>query len=171
MARSVAELLADGLHSISLNILVFGPQTATPSSDARTQKLQKKRVEIKEHLEKLGHTAKFAEELVDPALPESFLVQEHVIMHEYDLIVTLVESPGSIVETTLIATHPRLANKAALFMDKDFTHGLPADTCRSAAMIGAFYQEYQYPDDLEKCHLLGFVDDRVSKMRLIKFLM
>jgi hypothetical protein len=59
MPKSVKDLLADSLSSISLNILVFGPQVTTPSTDPRTQKLQAKRQEIKAHLAAEGHMRKF----------------------------------------------------------------------------------------------------------------
>jgi hypothetical protein len=167
MPKSVKDLLADSLSSISLNILVFGPQVTTQSTDPRTQKLQAKRQEIKAHLAAEGHTAKFAEELVDPALPATAFIQELVIMEEYDLIVVLVETPGSIVEMTMIARTPTLARKSALFLDEQFNTGLPADACKSAADVGAFFQYYKHPDDLVNCHLLTFVSDRAEKMRLV----
>lgn len=153
---------------------MFGPQVATISADPRVSKLQNKRVEIRAKLEHLGHDVKYAEDLVDPTLPgvhgNAFL-QELLIMSEYDMIVTLVDSPGSIVEATTIASKPLLAQKASLFIDHDYKGGLAAQACEFAEAMGAHYQTYQYPVDLDACHLYGFIEARVKKFQTIKFML
>lgn len=174
MATDIRGLIASSIDAIRLKILVFGPQVATTSADARLAKLQKKRLEIRSKLEALGHDVKFAEDLVDPTLPgvsgNAFL-QELLIMSEYDLIVTLVDSPGSIVEATTIASKPLLAQKASLFIDNDYKGGLAAQACEFAEVMGAHYQTYQYPIDLDACHLYGFIETRVKKFQAIKFML
>ena len=169
----IGALVAANIGAIKLKILVFGPQVATPSTDPRTAKLQAKRVEIRAKLEHLGHDVKYAEDLVDPTLPgvsgNAFL-QEYLIMSEYDMIVTLVESPGSLIEASVIASKPLLAAKASLFMDEDFRGGLAAQACEFAEWVGAHFQTYQYPVDLDACHLYGFIETRVRKFQTIKFM-
>lgn len=170
----IGNLVAANIGAIKLKILVFGPQVATPSTDPRLKKLQAKRVEIRAKLEHLGHDVKYAEELVDPTLPgvsgNAFL-QELLIMSEYDMIVTLVESPGSLIEASVIASKPLLAAKASLFIDDDFKGGLAAQACEFAEVMGAHYQTYQYPIDLDACHLYGFIESRVNKFQTIKFML
>ena len=153
---------------------MFGPQVATISADERTAKLQAKRIQIRERLEELGHDVKYAEDIVDPNIDGPAgnpFFQEMFIMQEYDMIVTLVESAGSITEATLIAREPLLARKASLFMDQEFQDGLVGKACETAAEFGAHYRLFQYPADLDDCHLLGFVKNRAESFQMMKYLL
>ena len=132
-----------------------------------------KRIEIRSELEKLGHNVKYAEDVVDPNLPSphsNIFFQEIVIMAEYDLIFNIVDSPGSIAEATLIALKPTLAQKAALFLDNSYSEGLTAEACRAAKIIGADFNTYEYPKDLQECNLLTFIIERVAKAQFVKLL-
>lgn len=169
----IEDLLAKNITNIFLKILVFGPQIKAISTDERTRNLQLKRIQIREELETLGHHVRYAEDLVNPDLPgqtSNVFLQEIVIMNEYDLVVTLVGSPGSIVEATVIAKEPALARKASLFVDFDHSEGLVAQACNFAKQLGADYRTYQYPEDLVNCHLLGFVKEKVEKVQIVKYL-
>ena len=174
MPEDVKALIAYAVDAIKLKILVFGPQVHTPSSDERTARLQNKRREIRGKLEDAGHHVKYAEDLVDPDLTGAAgnaFFQELVIMREYDLIVTIVDSPGSIAEAAVIACKPDLAQKSSLFLDSAYSGGLVGQACKNAEDIGAHFQPYEYPRDLDECHLLGYVMDRVSKIQKMKFLL
>lgn len=169
MVKDIRTLIQTSVEAIKLNILVFGPKIDPLSPDERTRNLQLKRKQIREELEKLGHNSKYAEELVDPSLG-NMLIQEELLMREYDLIITLVGSPGSIMETGFITRSPQLAQKAQLFMDSAHTTGLVAEGCRLAKEMGAYFREYIYPDDLVDCNLLAFVKERVSAAQKIRYL-
>lgn len=169
LPKDIHTLLRESIEAIKLNILVFGPQVTTLSADEPTRNLQLKRKQIREELEKLGHNPRYAEELVDPSLG-NMMMQEELIMREYDLIITLVGSPGSIMEASFIARNPQLAQKSQLFMDAAHTGGLVADGCRLAEELGAYFKEYVYPTDLVDCHLLSFVKERVAAAQKIRYL-
>ena len=171
---SIGSVISDTIGGISLKILVFGPQVHTLSSNERTAKLQKKRMDIRERLEELGHEVRYAEDIVDPNISGptgNAFFQEIFIMREYDMIVTLVDSAGSIVEATLIAREPLLARKASLFLDAEYRDGLVGTACHNAETLGAHYQLYEYPRDLDDCHLLGFVKTRVESFQMMKYLL
>ena len=173
MVRQVSDLIAVGVNSIELSILVFGPQVADLSANARTRDLQNKRIQIKAELEAAGHNVKYAEELVDLSLTgpaANPLFQEVLIMQEYDLIVNIVDSPGSIVEATVVALKPSLARKTALFLDASYVDGLVGQACLNAQDIGAHYQTYAYPDDLVHCNLLGYVFEQIKRRQKEIFL-
>src|SRR5690606_21902503 len=143
--KLVNELISDATKNLNLNILVFGPQVHTFSNNERTKNLQLKRIQIREELEASGHFVKYAEDLVDPNLPSpknNAVLQEIVIMAEFDLIINLVDSPGSILELGLIAGRSSLAQKATLFMDELYGDGLPADACRLAVHFGANFETF-----------------------------
>lgn len=171
--RSVAQLVSDGVGSTSLNILVFGPQVENLVSEERTRNLQLKRIQIREALEQEGHNVKYGEDLYDSTLPPPFnnaVFQEEQMAKEYDLIVTLVESPGSIAEATFISLNQEFSLKSALFMDEEFLDGFPAETCRLAEIQGATFQTYKYPVDLVECNLLGFIREKVRNVQMANFL-
>jgi len=174
LADDVKALISNAIDGISLKILVFGPQVHTPSPQERTAKLQAKRRDIRARLEESGHFVRYAEDVVDPVADGPFanpFFQEILIMGEYDLIVTIVDSPGSIVEATVISMSPRLAQKSSLFLDATYLDGLVGSACQNAEDVGAHFQTYQYPQDLDECHLLGYVVTRVRKIQKIKYLL
>ena len=170
---TISNLIASAFAAIKLKILVFGPQVHTPSPDPRIAKLQGKRAEIRQKLEAQGHHVKYAEDLVDPSLGAATgnpFFQELVLMREYDLIVTIVDQPGSIAEATVIALKPDLAQKSALFLDSAYLGGLVGQACVSAQNIGAHFSTYDYPVDLDACHLFGKIEERVERVQMIKYL-
>lgn len=174
LAGEISDLIAGAFDAHKLKILVFGPQVHTPSAEERTAKLQNKRIDIKAALEALGHHVKYAEEIVDPSLggaAGNAFFQELLIMGEYDFIVTLVDTPGSITEAAAIASNPHFAQKASLFLDSAFVGGLVSQACENAAHMGAHYSTYDYPADLDECHLLGHIRDRASAIQMIKYLL
>lgn len=171
--KTTAELLEDGISSIALQILVFGPQVKNLSADPRTQLLQLKRMQIRGELEKCGHIVKYGEELIDLTLPEPMnnaFLQESLIMKEYDLIVTIVDSPGSICEASTIALKPELATKSSLFIDETYVLGLTGSMCRIAQTIGAELTTFKYPEDLKLCNLLGSVKKKVREVQIVRYL-
>jgi len=91
-------------------------------------------------------------------------------MSEFDVIITLVGSPGANMEAGIIATNPTHAKKSQMFMDAAHTNGLVAEGCRLAEEMGAFFKEYRYPEDLTDCHLLGYVMERIKTVQMIKYL-
>ena len=105
-----------------------------------------------------------------PGVAANPVLQELLIMNEYDYIVTLVDSPGTIAEATLISLKPDLARKSSLFMDDEYKEGLPAKACQLAAELGGHFATYAYPGDLDDCNLYGMIEKRVTLIQTIKYL-
>ena len=167
MPQTPNELIAAGIDTIKLDVLVFGPQVECMSSDAWTNAVQSKRIEIKVALENEGHNARYAEEVVDPNV-NAFL-QEVFLMKEYDLIINLIGSPGANIELGAIASQTEIANRSQLFLDSNHVGGLAGPACEHAETLGAFVHHYNYPNDLTECHLLGTVMDRVRTAQTQKY--
>lgn len=168
--KSPNELILDSLKSIPLKILVFGPQVENPSADQRISNLQTKRRDIKKALVELGHHAKYAEDLVMVKLdsPDLNSFEEELrIIEEYDIIISLVETPGTLVELGVIANQKEFAEKTHIFMDEDLHGGLAESACLYAETNGAIFSRYEYPADLVECHLLGKVKDTVRQLQLL----
>ncbi|MGX1928337.1 hypothetical protein [Flagellimonas sp. 2504JD4-2] len=169
--KSVKELVSDGLKDTKITILVFGPQIVELSSDEKTRKLQDKRVQIRKELESLGHFVRYAEDVTDNSLPEPFnnmLMQEILIMNQYELIINLIESNGTVSEATLIALKPEFAKKSTLFINSDYEDGFTVQACRLAEFHGAEFNTYEYPNDLDDCNLLGFIMKKVEMVQFVK---
>ena len=63
---TIQELLKRNIDAIKLRILIFGPALEGSNDDPRVIDLRKKRKQIREYLEKIGHHVAFPEEIVDP---------------------------------------------------------------------------------------------------------
>ena len=162
----VNQLLKENLTSIKLNILVFGPQVHTLSTDIDIRNLQNKRMEIRQELESRGHYVKYAEDLVLPEV-NSF-IQEKIIMNEFDFIVVILGQPGATVEAAMIANKTELSRKSSLYLNEEYKDGLVSEMCEAAQMLGAFYSTFKAPEDLVECHLLGSVMKKVKEIQFAK---
>jgi hypothetical protein len=171
--RKVGELFAERLRENPLNVLVFGPAVDPPSDNTFVRALQIKRQEIRVALENDGHFVQYGEEVIDPSLPppaDNPLFQEFLAIQEFDVVVILVQSPGTIAESTLLALRPEIAPKAHLFMRDEHRGGFVWQACKLAEQFNAVFAEFTFPADLVECHLLTKVRDRLIKMQVAKML-
>ena len=171
---TITTLVSKVLSANRLRVLVFGPYPVGPLPDPFFEALRRKRLEIQAALQGQGHAADFPENLVDPSLPPPFdnaWLQEQLLMRDYDLIVLLVGSPGANVELGAISTNPALCQKSQLFLCVDHKGGAAEEACRLATTFDARLQEFIYPDDLTKCHLVAAVDGIVRKLQAAKALL
>ena len=160
------------LKSITLKILIFGPDSNGTSTDVRVNAIKNKRIQIRNHLISEGHTAVFPEDIVDPnAAPpmNNPAIAESLLMREYDVIINIVETPGSIAEAGKISEHSALAAKSLLFICDQYCTGFPYAACQQAKQIGAELSTFSYPNDVTQCHLLTKVCDMINKIQLVKF--
>jgi hypothetical protein len=171
--RTVPELLEQNIHSIKLNILLFGPSLEGTSRSDREESLRNKRRAIRLNLENAGHRVDYPEEIIDRNLPEPALnpaLQELLIAREYDLIVNLVETPGTIFEAGMFATKPDIASKSILFICEEFRDGLPYKGCQQYKTLEGQLFEFKYPDDIVACHLVGKVAEQISRIQIGRYL-
>ncbi|MES9905502.1 MAG: hypothetical protein ABW168_22845 [Sedimenticola sp.] len=171
--RTVKELLDENVNSISLKILLLGPQVNNLSDDQRILELQNKRLEIKGALSSLGHTVSYPEDIIDDGSPDpgvGVLHKELLIMNQYDVIVALIGSPGTFVEIGIIASRPQIATKSTLYIDEEEKDGFVMKACQDAEFIGADYNTFKYPEDLTECNLLGFIKKKISSVQMTFFL-
>lgn len=169
----VADLVKRGVTSIKLRILVFGPAATNPSSAERVQALRQKRVDIRQALVDAGHVAVFPEDIVEPGLPPPVnnpVLQEMLLLKEYDYVVVLVESPGSNVELGMITSTKRFAEKSHLLIASEYGTGLARSACQLCETLGGAVSEFEYPRDITECHLLSKVLNRVATLQLARFL-
>jgi len=157
---------------ISLKILVFGPNPSATASSGYLGDLLRKRNEIRDALQSDGHTAVFPEDLgsiPDPALNGNAWLWERQLVLDYDMVVNLVASPGTIAELPLFE-HTPITAKAAFFFDEAQQGGLTFQYAQTLEARGATLHTYKYPDDLTMCCLLKHIRQMVWKIRVAKFL-
>jgi len=173
----VSDLLNQGLRDSPLTILLFGPQLKVPSDNEHDLRLQDKRRQVKLDLEGNGHVVVLIEDEIDGSLPpplNNSWVQELTILQEldrYDLIVSLVHSPGTNIELGVISSKREVAAKSHLFLSSAYKGSAAHEACLAAQLQGAVFSEYEYPKDLLECHLVGMVRAKVHAVQIGKFLM
>lgn len=169
---SIDELLARNVGNIKLKILIFGPAVGTVIADPFLAALQTKRQEIRRHLETAGHLVAFPEEIVtpnaDPPANNSVL-QEVLLVKEYDFVVNLVGTPGSNTELGLFCGKPDYARKMHVFISEQHKAGFAYQACALTEQFGGKLSEYSYPRDLSECHLLGMVTARIAAIQVARF--
>jgi hypothetical protein len=165
----------DAAKATCLQILVFGPNPsaalATPAE--RNGKLAQKRIDIRDWLASQGHDAQFPEDIYDRAAPgpsRNVMYQEMVMMRGCDLIIVIVDSPGTNNELGAIATHSQLAQKTHAFIDETFVGGLAHECCLLVSQLKGEHYCYCYPADIDGCHLKTRIIDLVANVQLIKYL-
>lgn len=156
---------------IKLKILVFGPSPNISHPPGFVADLAKKRHEIREALKADGHNAVFPEDLlhgpIDPAINNHY-IWEQMLVQEYDMVINLVGSFGSVDELSLFSRE-HLALKAAFFFNQDHANGLAFEHARTIAARGAQLHTYTYPTDLTSCNLMKHVREKIWAVRVGKF--
>ena len=156
---------------IKLKILVFGPNPAVSHPEGFTADLAKKRQEIRDALQEDGHTAVFPEDLMKGSLDGSIgnaYMWEMMLVREYDMIVNLVGSYGSVDELSLF-NREELARKVSIFFNEAHTNGLAYAHAQTIEDLGGKLDTYVYPVDLEVCNLMKNVREKVRVLRTGKF--
>lgn len=157
---------------ISLKVLVFGPSSTIPHPPGFTADLATKRQQIRDALNIDGHNAVFPEDLmsgsIDPTINNPY-IWEQLLVKEYDMVVNLVGTFGSVSELSLFMRE-HLALKAALFFNQDHCSGLGFAQAKAIEALGATLETYIYPDDLASCNLMERVRRKVWAVRVGKFM-
>jgi hypothetical protein len=151
-------------EAIVLSVLVWGPNPNSGSPVA------KKRKEIREELRKLGHDAKFSE---DVPIPEdthaSQKVRELAQAKAADaLIILLEDSPGALSETHDFCGRLDIAPKVLVLVPVKYKTGFSAEGLLSDLM--AYGGVYWYkPAELTSCKVLEQAVTRVEAKRNLLF--
>jgi hypothetical protein len=165
----IQSILDSKLRTQKLAILVFGPTPkAALDPNHPSHKLSKKRIEIRDNLRAQGHQAEFPEDLLQGAnIPPrgQVLLYEEILVLNNDLVVMIVDSPGSNNELGYFAAKSEMAAKTQAFINEAYKGGLPDDTCHALQELGGVTHYYIYPDDIDHCHLWGMVETQVKRLQ------
>jgi hypothetical protein len=164
----------DKLSKKKCRFMVFGPNPSIAPATALRDSLLKKRLQIRDHIGKqLSCAADFPEELFKNAVTDIPILADNIVRLElesarieFDLVIILLESPGTCVELGYFCADVDVKEKTAVFILDTHKAGLAANTATADARYCFFYAEA----DLDSCNLLTHVSDLVAKVQRVKFL-
>jgi hypothetical protein len=153
----------DFLDGYCLSILIWGTSNSKEA-------IYKKRCEIRDFLNKLGHTAEFSEEIYDlKKLSKSGLnltIAEYIQTKSYDYIICLMSSPGSIGEVHDFAKSKHVAHKMTICISSEHESGYSAHgTLRIFEGNHGRLDWFKNPSDIEDCHLATRIINQIHKVQ------
>lgn len=147
--------LVESLARITRNpvaALIWGPapQSGTPVANARIQ--------LQDELTKLGHLARFSEELIDPTSKHSIFAQQVAQAEAYDIVFSIPSSPGSIAEIHDFARIPQLSHKIVAFVNVDWDSGYSNKSLLQAQSNFTCQIKPYSPSELPNCIIDTSID-------------
>lgn len=166
--EKLKRLTAQSLRDRSrLSVLIWGP------SERGDKDLYRKRVQIRNKLQELGHEAEFSEDILTPSVIGAgginLSVAELLQAREYEYIVSIMGSPGSIGEVHDFCHIPEIAHKMTICINEEHLSGYSGH-----GVLPIFegnhgrIEKFKFPDDITGCHLLKRVVDQVEKCAAAK---
>jgi hypothetical protein len=145
-----------------LKILIFGPGESM-------EELYAKRCELRDKLTKLGHDARFPEDIWTPEVLArtglNLMVAELAQAYSFDYIVCLMVSPGSIGEVHDFGKNKSLAGKMMICIDSRHKDGYSAKgVLRIFEGYNGKIDWFDQPRDIRECHLATRVLEQVVKV-------
>jgi len=105
------------LTEIPVSVLLWGP---SPDS---IDELGQLRLDLRDELRENGHLALFSEEIVDTSLPTSIRIQQLIHAQEFDIIVSMPSTAGSIGELHDFAGDRRINSKLVVCLNEEYLGG------------------------------------------------
>lgn len=144
-----------------LSVLVWGP------GEQGDKDLSGKRIQIRNKLRELGHEAEFSEDILTPSVMGAgginLSVAELLQAREYEYIVTIMGSPGSIGEVHDFCHMQEIAHKMTICINEEHLSGYNGHVLRIFEGNHGRIEKFKFPEDITGCHLLGRVVDQVEK--------
>jgi hypothetical protein len=166
LARIRPKILADldAVKRVPVSVLVWGPSPTAVDPVSETRR------ELWSNLRGHGHAAVFSEELYDPSCGVPIRIQQIAHAKEFDLIVSLPDSPGSIAEVHDFANDRRAHAKLLIFLNSDYLDGYSSQSLQSLSSTrSCTICQYNGHSDLSS--VLGQVLQEVQRIRDLKYIL
>lgn len=105
------------IRQVPVSCLIWGPDVSTKLPTAKCRLL------LKDKLSGLGHYACFSEDLYDPHIDVSNLLQQAAQAEAFDIIFSIPDSPGSLAEINQFARVPFIGSKIVAYVDSQWDDG------------------------------------------------
>jgi len=147
---------------IPVSVLIWGPsiEISTKLSDARER--------LRELLREDGHLAMFSEELCSEESGLSTVTQECLQAEQFNVIISIPSTPGSIAESHNFSSIQKVCNKLVMFLNSEYRSGYSNSTLETLSVRGAKIFYYENEDDSET--IINISIDYISKIRECKYL-
>ncbi len=150
-----------------LSVLIWGP------SEQANGALSRKRIQIRDELQNLGHQADFSEDiLTSDALAAGGInlsVAELLQARGYEYIVCIMGSPGSIGEVHDFCRMSEITHKMTICIDKRHLSGYSGKgIIRIFEGNHGHLETFKFPEDITSCNLLNRVIEQVEKCAAAK---
>lgn len=156
------EKLSEIKH-IPVSILIWGPSPNSTSNIGKIRKI------LRDRLRQEGHLAMFSEELCDENCNFSTRLQQLLQAEQYDLIISIPETPGSIGEIHDFASDVRVNKKILIFLNETFSDGYSTDSLKS---ISCLLSSEIVPYNTNSINsIISYSLDTVNKIREYKYLL
>lgn len=149
------------VQEIPVSVLIWGP---TPSAKNDVGKL---RNNLRNELREKGHLAMFSEEIIEPD-SGSTRIQQLIHAQEFDLIVSLPFTPGSIGELHDFAGDRRVNSKLLVCLNNEFKSGYSNDSIESLCSV-LTYEVLFYNGMSELPVVKESVFNHVQRIREVKY--
>jgi hypothetical protein len=151
------------VHRIPVSVLIWGPglDSTSPLLDVRLQ--------LRSCLRTQGHAAYFSEELCEPGIEHSLRLQQSIQAQEFELIVSIPATPGSIAEVHDVAIDRRVSAKLLVFLNEESFQGYSAQSLQAMnSILGG--RITHYPNDRDTAIIEAVTLEHVQKIRELKYL-
>ena len=152
------------VERVPVSILLWGPGIDS------TNPLWNTRTDLRDILRSKGHAAVFSEELCDPSSPYSIRLQQLAQAQEFDLVVSIPCTPGSIGEIHDFAADRRVNGKVLVFLNNEYMSGYSAQSLTAISTILSCQIEY-YPNDRETDLIRTATLSEVQRIREVRYLL
>lgn len=153
------------VNRVPVSVLLWGPgiESSSPISLVRA--------ELRSTLRSLGHAAFYSEELYDESDSYSLRLQQLAQAQEFDLIVSMPCTPGSIGEIHDFAADRRVHSKILVFLDSQYSDGYSAKSIVALETVLSCQIEYYNGGSVDCCEGITRVTcDNVQRIREMKYI-
>jgi hypothetical protein len=144
-------------------VLIWGPGLESTSPLAAV------RLQLRALLRAQGHAAYFSEELCEQSNEHSLRLQQSVQAQQFELIISIPASPGSIAEVHDVATDRRVGAKLLVFLNEESVQGYSAQSLQAMNTILGCRIAY-YPSERDTALIETVTLEVVQRMRELKYL-
>lgn len=147
---------------IPVSILLWGPAPDDPSEIAQL------RVKLRSELIACGHLAQFSEELIETGSEVSVKTQQLIHAQQFDMVVSMPCTPGSIGELHDFISDNRINKKLLVFLNEDFQYGYQFQSVVATSSY-LTYKTITYKGYGELYIIENSVNSEIQKIREIKY--
>lgn len=153
----------DAVKKIPVSVLIWGPSPCSDSDIGKT------RIMMRDRLQQEGHLALFSEELCSGDSELSLRVQQLVQAEEFDVIISIPVTPGSIAEIHDFTNDTRVNKKIIVFLNEEFNDGYSNQSLFAmSSILSCEIIYYKGFSDVDKIILIAL--ETIQKVREFKYI-